>query len=152
MRSSLEFACCVWSPHYDIHVKTLEKVQHKYLRFLAYKFGIPFDRFNCDYNFLENKFSMMSLINRRQIFDVRCLYKCLNFPSSCPDLYVLFSSKFFIRARNTRQNYLFYIPHSTTNYSFYSPIRRIMSLANSINSDIAFWRRPLPAVLNDIEL
>ncbi len=108
VRSSLEFCSPVWSPTYATHVKALETVQHKYLRFLAFKFKIPFDRFNCNYDLLQDQFEIETLEKRRVICDLKALYKCLNHQILCPELRYEFTSNFYVANRETRARYLFY--------------------------------------------
>ena len=94
VRSYLEFSSCIWSPYYEIHKHSLESVQHKFLRFLAFKFDVPFDKFNCDYRALESKFEIAPLELRRIYFDLKLLYKCLNSMIDCPELVELFTRNF----------------------------------------------------------
>uniref|UniRef100_A0A0A9YEP3 RNA-directed DNA polymerase from mobile element jockey n=1 Tax=Lygus hesperus TaxID=30085 RepID=A0A0A9YEP3_LYGHE len=37
----LEYASVVWAPHYSCHIAQLERVQHKFLRYVAFKLHIP---------------------------------------------------------------------------------------------------------------
>ena len=41
VRSGLEYASPVWSPHCKIHIQKLERVERKFVRYLAFKLRIP---------------------------------------------------------------------------------------------------------------
>ena len=48
VRSSLEYASIVWSPFYEVHKLTIERVQNRALRICAYRSGVRI--INHDYN------------------------------------------------------------------------------------------------------
>ena len=54
VRQILLYNSVIWSPHYESHIRRLESVQRKFLRFLAFKLGRPFS-FD-DHNYREFAF------------------------------------------------------------------------------------------------
>ncbi len=147
VRSHLELCSIVWVPYYKVHWHVIEKVQHKFLRHIAFKFGIHFDRWNCDYNNLQDIFNLSSLWTRRVQTDLKFLFKCLNDIINCNDLTLLFTSNFYASLRLTRQNIIFYIPSSRTNYHKHTSINRIMTNANTYTSLSDYNSRSFPAFI-----
>ena len=52
VRPHLEYCSSVWSPSYNVHIQAIDRVQHKFLRYIAYKKQQTFDDIN--YLDLEN--------------------------------------------------------------------------------------------------
>ena len=57
----LNFASPIWSPHKKYLIQTLKKVNHKFLRYMAFKFKVPFNKFSHDYQDLYEKFNISPL-------------------------------------------------------------------------------------------
>jgi hypothetical protein len=74
VRSSLEYASPIWSPTTITHIRTIERVQHKFLRYMARKFHSDSSR-HIDYAKYEGKFRLQSLELRRIIADVKFTIK-----------------------------------------------------------------------------
>lgn len=69
-RSILEYASPVWSPTTTSHIKSIERVQHKFLIFVARKFFN--DRSTpLNYSHYEERLKLKSLENRRIIADIK---------------------------------------------------------------------------------
>ncbi|KAK2575277.1 hypothetical protein KPH14_007662 [Odynerus spinipes] len=54
-RPHLEYASIIWSPHQYKYQLMLERVQHKFLRYAAFKSGQPMARDNHDYSQVMNR-------------------------------------------------------------------------------------------------
>ena len=128
VRSLLEYASPVWSPHYNVHVALLEKVQRKFLRVLGYKIGFTYE--DIDYVDLHNMLNLKTLESRRKQADFVMLFKIINGMVGCSELLNLIS--FRVPPRNTRNINLFNVNFHRTNYSFNSPIDRFCRLANEL--------------------
>lgn len=114
VRSILEYCCVVWSPHYGVHVKILERVQRKFMWYLHFRYP------NVD---LE----LPSLMDRRITADNAFLRKLIAGDIDCSRLLGLIKLDCHRRLRNNR-TYL--IDQCSTNYSFHLPLNRMMRAAN----------------------
>lgn len=122
----LEYASTVWSPLYAIHKYRLERVHRKFLRYVAYKMGIPSGDIN--YASLLRRCRLDTLERRRSSSDLVLLFKILNNEINCPPLL----SKIHLVASRTaiRSSVLFSIPFSSTNYDRNRPLHRLLRSAN----------------------
>lgn len=149
VRSLLEFNSIIWSPYYQIHIRNIERVQHKFLRFINFKLHIPIQHIN--YTSLLNTLKLHSLENRRKIIDLTFLFKIIHSKLDCCELLHLIDFK--VPNRETRQNILFCNNNSGTNYHIHAPISRLHTLGNKFTSNIDIFNTSLPLFkkyLNDI--
>lgn len=84
VRSQLEYCSSVWNPNYNIHINRIEKVQKKFIRSVAYKFGVS-NRLKTYIERLQH-FRLHSLSKRRAILDMSYLHKLLNGHIDSPTL------------------------------------------------------------------
>lgn len=132
VRSQLEYNSVTWSPHYKVHIKNIERVQHKFLRFINFKLGIPVEHIN--YTSLNIFLNIQTLENRRKLNDLLFIFKILNSMFDCSQLLDLICIRVPIRC--TRFKELFHTSVPTTNYSAHSPMRRIHTYANVYANNI----------------
>lgn len=145
VRSVLEYCSVVWSPYYKCHNRSLETIQHKFLKIVAFKtrYIIP----NHDYSEIESKHNIPTLETRRQLHDLEFLYKLINCQLFCPDLLNQISLK--VPIRPTRQKTLFRLKTFKTNIDKYSALQRCQFLWN-VASDGGFdiFSDPPSRILN----
>lgn len=89
--SLLQYAYVVWSPYYGVHIYSLEKVQHKFLWYVAYKMYIPVGHYT--YDDIMYSINIMSLENT----ELTVLFKLISGSISCQELLSLFSFKILIK-------------------------------------------------------
>ncbi|KAF0752131.1 Uncharacterized protein FWK35_00016111 [Aphis craccivora] len=77
---------------------------------------------------------MTSLKTRRNYLNLNFLFKLLNYEIDCKSL--LENLNFNTNPKNTRNNNLFFLRNTKTNYSLNSPANMIMSLGNLANLDL----------------
>lgn len=77
MRSILEYGSIVWSPHYDIHRYSLEKVQNKMLRYINYK-ETGIHQFHIPKHDILKTYNLHTLENRRSVASLLFLHKIIN--------------------------------------------------------------------------
>ncbi|CRK86161.1 CLUMA_CG000141, isoform A [Clunio marinus] len=70
VRSNIEYASVIWNPHTQLQTNKLESIQHKFLRFLAFKCLNKKDD-SLNYSEIEKRFKMDNLELRRKIADVK---------------------------------------------------------------------------------
>lgn len=114
IRSSLEYACNVWSPFYDVHIHTLERVQNKFLS--QFRFRYRHEPSGCG-----------PLFVRRNISDKMFIDKIINAKIDCPKLLETIN---FDCTRRLRTVKTFHVDICDTNYQFHSPMNRMMRLGN----------------------
>ena len=108
----------------------IERVQHKFLKFLSFNCKLSSD---LSYNDKLQHFNMKTLESRRDMLDLRMLNKILNNKVDCPEL--LNKINFRVPTRRTRRRDLFVSNHRlrlTAN----SPVTRATSLANDTDLDV----------------
>lgn len=133
VRPHVEYCSSVWSPHYATHVRQIERIQHKFLKYISFKFHL--DRLA--YDELESRLNIGTLELRRDHKDLKVLFNILNGHLNCPE--ILHKISLYARPRLTRNPLLFNIPFHRTNYGQFSPINRILRLANRHSYTVDFF-------------
>lgn len=133
VRSILEYGSIVWSPFYQVHSDSLERVQHKFLRVCAFR-----DHHRIadhDYGDIERQLSLPSLCKRRNMFGSIFLFKIIRGLTDCPVLLkqVGLSVPYY---QGLRGKASFVVPFHRTLYGVNSPLHRYMSLLNSVDLDV----------------
>lgn len=124
IRSHLEYSSCVWNPCYNVHTQNIERVQHKFLKYMAFKLNTQ----HLTYTQLESDIQIKSLEQRRNLKDLNMLYNLLNNKYNCSLL--LDKIGLHVPSRETRLRNTFSIPPHRTNYGQNSFISRSGRLAN----------------------
>ncbi|VEN38854.1 unnamed protein product [Callosobruchus maculatus] len=138
VRSTLEYCSVVWSPYYQIHSDTLERVQHKFLRYCAYRFNSGI--INHQYHNLEQQLSLLPLSTRRDISGAVFIFKVTRGLIDSPEL--LTALKFNVPNQGLRQNATFIIPFHRTTYGLYNPLDRYCRIINDSDVDIFYITLP----------
>ncbi|KAI5717970.1 hypothetical protein M8J77_014330 [Diaphorina citri] len=115
VRSLLEYACVVWSPYYEVHINLLERVQRKFL-------------FHFRYRHPSVEIQLPPLEERRLIFDRRFLDKLVVGDVDCAELLGLVKLDCHRRLRHKRT---YVVNKCVTNYTYFSPLNRMMRDVNS---------------------
>lgn len=132
IHSRISFASVIWNPRYAVHINRIERIQNKFLKFLAFKTNtLIVDK---DYHPIKSRFKILSLESGRTVTDLCTLHKILNSQIDSP--YLLSQLNLCVPARNLRNTNLFHIPYSRTNTGQHSPLLRIQSLYNTLNSNL----------------
>lgn len=130
IRSSLDYACVIWSPYYQCDVDLIENVQIRFARYVHYKLT-PHEQF-CYPNILS-RLHLTKLSARHFRIDLIFMFKIVNGLYDCTE--ILDDIKIFVSPYNTRNSYLFVVNFHNTNYGFNSPISRILRNFNRYNID-----------------
>ena len=137
VRSRLEYASVVWSPTQVSTSEQIERVQKRFLRFLYFKkhgFYPHFKNNPVRTVVLEKNFCTLSLRLRRKVSDCIFLFKLINHDTDCIEL--LNKITFRVQSVNTRYVALFNLPRSKNNVDKGSTLNRLMSLFNTLPSEI----------------
>lgn len=128
VRSRLEYAALIWCPYYEVHKVRLEKLQRKFLKFLAYKSDGIYPTRGFSHETLLLRFSFQSLETRRHCSCIKFLFNLVHGNIDSPKLlsYLNYNSP----AYPTRKQLTFYCQTPRTNVLLKSPI---YSMCNSFN-------------------
>ncbi|XP_046663012.1 uncharacterized protein LOC124355903 [Homalodisca vitripennis] len=140
-RPLLEYCSVVWSPYQHGHIKQLQSVQRRFVRFLGCRSGMRY--FDVSMDELSAAYGLRSLECRRRVAVISFLYRLINCQIDC------FSLLEMIRFRiptGTRQQHFFELSHAARNHLRYSPIPRLMRLGNDICSSVNFFSTSLRAI------
>jgi hypothetical protein len=83
VRSRLEYSSLVWSPIYNNHISTLERVQRRFLKAVACSIDGVYPPRGYPQELLE-RFNLVSLVSRRVEHSIIFLYKVLHNLYDCP--------------------------------------------------------------------
>ncbi|CRK86560.1 CLUMA_CG000247, isoform A [Clunio marinus] len=141
VRSNIEYASVIWNP-YNTQLQTnkLESIQHKFLRFLAFKCLNKKDD-SLNYSEIEKRFKMDNLELRRKIADVKFTTKSFN--NIMDSQSYLHHFKFSPLNSITRKNDVFKTTGSKTDVGKFSLFNRLMNTFNKLQNNDN-WLRNQP--------
>ncbi|KAG7307773.1 hypothetical protein JYU34_006367 [Plutella xylostella] len=127
VRSLLEYGSCIWSPFYEVHRKSIERVQKKCLKVISYRSG--FNRTLYSYEQRLQKFKVTKLETRRKQQDLIYLYKIIHAYIDSPSLLSFLNINISCRTRNYAP---FMLRSYINNTSFYNPLVRMCRTYNEL--------------------
>ena len=129
VRSILEYGSQIWAGAASTHLDRIERVQHKFLLWLAHRTATGRQARDLSYDALLDLFKLQTLASRRQQHDIVFLHNIIQ--GRCDSMYLL--SRFSIR-----------VPSRSTRYraAFFEPVARVNTIKNGM-----FCR--LPRLTND---
>lgn len=135
VRSQLEYASPIWSPHYKDYILRVERIQRRFTRYLFRKFHIPY----LDYDGRLHVLGLQSLGLRRLVADGILLHKIVN-----GALITSVNREISIRVNpfNVRNMGLFGIKTHSINCAFFNILPRTMRLYNKIFGAVDILNRP----------
>ena len=127
VRSILEYGCVVWAGAAVTHLKRMEKVQHRFLVWLARNSDRPSN--STDYCTLLSHFDVRSMKSRLAQYDLMFLFHVYRARIDSPVL--LGSFGLAVPARSTRSYVLWNVPRGRVNTVQRNVFTRTPSLCNS---------------------
>lgn len=143
IRSKLEYASLVWTPHYNVHINSLESVQRKFLKLLHFKSEGFYPAIGFPQEELLRKYSIVGLSRRRECFSQIFLLKLINNSIDVPQLLSKIS---FNIPRTSRNGNVFYMATPRTNILKCSPIYVVCDNYNAICTDIDIFNCSITAL------
>ena len=134
IRSSLEYANIIWHSGYKIHVETLESVQRRFLKFLAFREDGVYPCRGFYEDFLCLRFCLQKLDTRNKLHLLVFLWKLINNDIKCDSL--IEKLKLNTKCLKLRDSRLFYVDIPKSNVYKFSPFFRMCSLANNLRNEI----------------
>ena len=132
VRPILENCSVVWNPQCVTYLDKINRVQKRFLRYIAFKMRIPTT--NLDYCLLEKKLNLQNINKRLTNNDIVFCYKIIHNLVDCPGL--LDKIQFHVPSRTLRVANTFQVPFHRTSYGQNSPITRMMRSADSFDGDL----------------
>lgn len=130
VRSQIEYLAPIWTPHQSTYVKTIERLQKKYTRFIFWLTRTPYTSYITRINHLK----MLTLEARRVYFDA-CLLHNIIHNDNLIELANLLNYRNV--QRPNRRNILFNIASAENSYGLYvNPIRRLQSSFNTTFNNV----------------
>jgi Reverse transcriptase (RNA-dependent DNA polymerase) len=136
VRSKLEYASCVWSPNYGVHVNKIERVQKRFAKFAFRRMRWENENELPPY---ESRCMLLNLISLKKRRDIGCIMFMRDLVCGkivCPDLLerVHFSASNY----RTRASFLLYASTHRTNYGMFEPLNNSISLFNKASQHFDF--------------
>lgn len=128
VRSTLEYASVVWSPHYQVYENMVESVQRSFIRILSYRAKVH--RVLTDYNQRLDFFNLSDLRTRRLSAELVFLFKVAN---GIVETSLLDGLQFNACGRSLRARNLFSLDVCISNVSFNNPTFRMCRLYNRLS-------------------
>ena len=120
VKSKLEYAAIIWQPGYNVHTESLENIQRRFLKFLSFKIDGQYPYVGIPQQNLLNRFSVLSLQNRRKMQSLIFLNKLINNKIDSPQL--LEQLNFHIPRVKARRCCTFYLTAPRSNILKFSPL------------------------------
>lgn len=127
VRSLLEYGSVVWHPYLVKDQLRIERVQNKFLNFIAFKMNIYHEPH--DYSNLRQVLSIPTLASRRDKADLDFLKSILNGSLDIPEL--LAAIPFRVPSHSSRNQSQFYVPTHKTSYGHNHILHRMLRAANN---------------------
>ena len=132
--SHLTFASSIWSPYVQDQIDRIERVEHIFIRYLAYKDGNPMSFFNHNYYSNSVKFSIPTVMSLHNYYDCIFAYLCFNKIIVCEPLNLKFTERDF--GINIRKSRHLKEVTSHKDYTHFSALNRILRYWNSLPDDL----------------
>lgn len=146
VRSKLEYCTTVWSPYYEVHKMTVERVQRKFLKYIFYRTHGIYPARGYSNELLNREFGVLSLEKRRVLFALIFLVGLVRRTIDCPPLLEMIDFK--IPRAGSRHDAVFLCPQARTNIMLKSPVyvmtrcfNKICSHFKLLDSNVAELRR-----------
>lgn len=128
VHSKLSFASVIWNPIYEVHIKRIQRIQNKFLKFLAFKTHTIIE--NRDYTPIRKKYHMLALKDGRSVQELCILHKIIHSGIDSP--FLLNKINLHVPGRDLRDRTLFNVIFRRTNTGQHSPMRRLQATYNSL--------------------
>lgn len=146
VRSRLDYASIIWSPHFNTHIQNLEKVQRRFLKYLCFKGDGVYPARGHEHKALLERFSFENLETRRVRTQLIFLHKLLHNVVDCES--ILYLLNFHIPRLSSRQNSPFYLPTPRIDIQKYSPLYQLCRNYNKVADTLDIFNCTLASIKN----
>lgn len=150
VRSRLEYGSIIWSPFYEVHKCTIERIQRKFCKYLYFKVHRAYPPRGYSSQLLYSEFELVSLEQRRTKAGQIFLYKLVNRGIDCAAL----RDQIVLREQreSSRHALAFLCPQARTNALVKSPLYVVMNSFNHLSGDISLFRCSMSEYLGSLGL
>lgn len=148
VRSKLEYGSVIWSPYYDNQRLLIERVQHRFLRYVSYRVGLPMEVACHEYATILCRMSMLSLERRRIIAEIIFIYNLFNSIMSCPALLQLLGVN--CPRRSLRGGSLMHTHVHSTLYGSNSIVNRTCTRVNRLPASVDMFHLSLARFRSEV--
>lgn len=138
IRSQVEYCVPVWDPLYKKYIKVIERIQHKFLRCVNFKFNGG----RLSYNQLLVKYRLLDLKSRREQLQFKILYDLIHNKYDCNNLInkITYNIPHKTHRRSSRKYNLFATKFCRTDAGRRSPLYRLLNTFNCRFGDIDIFK------------
>lgn len=137
VRPSLEYACVVWSPYYNVYIDRIESIQKKFLLFALRGLGWNQSESLPPYENRLKLIDLPTLERRRYMLRSIFIIKLIN--GQVDSTFLLSKIRFNIPSRATRNFRPLKLSISRSNYDYYNPVRTLCLLYNDLFIHLPFF-------------
>lgn len=134
VRPKIEYCSVIWSPGYITHAVSLEAVQRRFLKYLAFRTDHVYPERGYPHGLLLERFAIASLDSRRHGQCLVFLWKIIHGQISCPDLLRLL--QLVVPRQVTRYPRTFMLETPRTNVLAFSPLHKTITSYHDIQADL----------------
>lgn len=134
IRSRLEYSSIIWQSGYNIYNNNLENVQRRFLKYVSFRMDGVYPAVGVPEQQLLERFSFLSLKDRRKQHSLVFLFKIVNNQLDCSD--ILNQINFHIPRLEARNTLMFYLPTPRTNLLKFSPLYLMCENYNSLQNSL----------------
>lgn len=134
VRSKLEYASIVWSPIYNVHITSLEKIQRRFFKSAINTLDGSYPPRGTSQEIFYERFNMTSLEQRRTMQSVIFLFKIINNKIACENILAMLD--FRVPRFDTRNYHLLSIKNHRSNLYKRSPIYQMANNYSKVESRV----------------
>lgn len=132
VKSKINYASQIWSPIHQVHIRRLENVQRKFLKYLSFKLDGVFPERGYNHLRLLQRFDLLSIEQTHRLHSLSFLYKLCNGHADCASL--LARLNFSAPLVRTRNQNTFYLSNVRTCLAGKAPLYRACTDFNDVES------------------
>lgn len=139
------YGSLIWRPQTVYLQYNLEKLNHKFLRYSAYKIGKPMSPLSHDYSEIQQLLNIPTVESSMERSDVLFAYKIFTNQIDCPEILCKFN--FHVPSRPLRLNdQYFYLSNEQLHSSKFSPITKLSLVCNKYSEWLDIYSSSPPYI------
>ncbi|XP_063902465.1 uncharacterized protein LOC135122189 [Zophobas morio] len=149
VRSRLEYCSVVWSPIYQAHISTLERIQRRALKYMLYKIDGLYPLRGVPNQTLYERLNVKSLLSRRSNAYIIMLHNIISYTIKCEDLIAMIGLR--TPTMNVRNYFLFEQKFPRSNVMKASPFYQMLESYKKSQCNIDIFNCKLRELKTEIK-
>jgi Reverse transcriptase (RNA-dependent DNA polymerase) len=149
VRSRLEYGCLIWAPIYAVHIQAIESVQRQFMKYMSFRLDGTYPQRGISNEHLLQRFSLLSLDDRRTLYSCIFLYKLIHNLVDSPSL--LSQLNYFVPRLHSRSEMCFYLATPRTDILRKAPLYAMCCKFNKICHKVDIFKSSLVVFKKDIK-